>query len=53
MSHFAPRDKHEHARGNAGHDVIDPCRNCGAPFLDHTNGRCPPAGAENEEGTEE
>lgn len=38
---FSPRDKREHERGNAGEEVPDYCANCGRPFMDHTNGKCP------------
>ena len=41
MTYFVPDDKDEHEKGNRGHDVPDYCRNCGWPFMEHTNGKCP------------
>lgn len=40
-TYFKPKDKEEHERGNEGEDVPDYCKNCGSPFLDHINGKCP------------
>lgn len=41
MSHFQPRDKDEHEKGNQGRDVPDYCRNCDQPFMAHENSKCP------------
>lgn len=41
MSHFSPRDTAEHQRGNRGEEVADYCRECGRPFMEHSNSRCP------------
>lgn len=38
---YAPLDAEEHELGNQGYDVADYCRNCGAGFMSHINGRCP------------
>lgn len=38
------KSKHTDAdidRIEAGEDIPDPCANCGADCMDHTNGRCP------------
>ena len=40
-SYFVADDPKEHAKGNAGENVPDYCRNCREPFMNHKNGRCP------------
>lgn len=41
MSHFRPQNEKEHHAGQRGEDVSDWCANCGAPFLEHENSKCP------------
>jgi hypothetical protein len=41
MTWFRPVDKKENERQQRGADVPNYCRECGLPFIEHKNGRCP------------
>ena len=49
MPYFVPADQNEHAQACRNASVPDYCRNCGNPFMDHWNGRCPEPKDDDEE----
>jgi hypothetical protein len=48
-SHFKPAYAKAHARAARGENVQDYCINCGAEFMEHTNGVCPEPEPEEDE----